>query len=307
MLRILTYHRVADFRTTPKLHPRIISATPENFARQMRHLAKHYCVISMEEVLNAIERKTRLPEKAVLITFDDGYIDFDEIAWPILQYYRLPVTLFVPTAYPDQPERMFWWDRLYRAMTFSRRAEWNSATLGALSLRTSEQRDHGLRLVQRHVKTLAHTEAMRLVDEVCQTLGEEHEAGKTVLSWEELRRLAKDGVTIGPHTQTHPILTRLSEDAARSEISGSLADLRRELGNVLPIFCYPDGGHNQKIVNLIRQNDCRLAFTTMRGFNHFGAIDPLRLHRNNVSRNSSLPIFRLRLLPLMSYLESWRD
>ncbi len=307
MLRILTYHRVADPRTTPKLHPRIISATPENFARQMRHLAKHYCVISMEEALHAFEKNARLPEKAVLITFDDGYLDFDEIAWPILQYYRLPATLFVPTAYPDQPQRMFWWDRLYRAITFSRRTEWNSATLGTLSLRTSEQRDHNLRLVQRHVKTLTHTEAMRLVDEVCQALGEEHEVEKTVLSWDDLRRLAKDGVTIGAHTQTHPILTRLSDDAAMSEISGSLADLRRELDNVLPIFCYPDGGHNQKIVNLIKQNGCRLAFTTLRGFNHLGTLDPLRLHRNNVSRNSSLPIFRLRLLPLMSYLESWRD
>jgi len=307
VLRILTYHRVADPKTTPRLHPRIISATPELFARQMRHLAKNYCVISMEEALNAVERKSAIPSGAVLITFDDAYVDFGEIAWPILQYYRLPVTLFVPTAYPDQPQRSFWWDRLYRAVIHTKRAEMNLDGLGVMSLRTHEHRTNCLRALQSHVKSLSHIEALNFVDAMCDQLGEELTVEKTVLNWEELRRLAREGVTIGAHTQTHPIMPRLTDEAAQQEISGSLDDLRRELGETLPIFCYPDGGHNEKIVIKLKQNDVKLAFTTRRGLNHLGETDPHRLRRNNITPRSTLPIFKLRLMHLMAYLESWRD
>lgn len=307
VLRVLTYHRVADPRTTPRLHPRIISATPELFARQMRHLAKNYCVISMEEALNAVERKSAIPSGAVLITFDDAYLDFGEIAWPILQYYRLPVTLFVPTAYPDQPQRSFWWDRLYRAVIDAPRSEMSFEGLGVMPLRTHEHRTNCLRALQSHVKSLAHVEALSFVDAICDQLDEELTVEKTVLSWQELRRLVKEGVTIGAHTQTHPIMPRLSDEAAQQEISGSLDDLRRELGETLPIFCYPDGGHNEKIVFKLKQNGVKVAFTTRRGLNHLGETDPYRLRRNNITPRSTLPIFKLRLMHLMAYLESWRD
>jgi len=307
VLRILTYHRVADAKTTPHLHPRIISARPELFARQMRHLAKNYCVISMEEVLDAWERKAALPAGAVLITFDDGYLDFGEVAWPILQYYRLPVTLFVPTAYPDQPQRAFWWDRLYRAISFTPRSEWNCQGVGAFSLQTPEQRTDSLRALQKYVKTLPHVDAMQFIDRVCDELGEDPSHEKTVLGWEELRQLSKQGVTIAAHTQTHPIMHRLTADAVQQEISGSLMDLQREIGDVLPVFCYPDGGHDDGVVGQLQKNGVKLAFTTLRGLNHLGNTDPLRLRRNNITPRSSLPIFKLRLLHLMAYLESWRD
>ena len=307
ILRILTYHRVADPKTTPRLHPRIISATPELFARQMRHLAKNYCVISMEEALHAVERKAAIPDGSVLITFDDGYLDFGEIAWPILQYYRLPVTLFVPTAYPDQPQRSFWWDRLYRAVMYAPQMEMSFDGLSVMSLRTHEHRTNCLRVLQSHVKSLSHVEALSFVDTVCDQLDEELAVEKTVLSWDELRRLVKEGVIVGAHTQTHSIMPRLTDEAVQREISGSLDDLHRELGNILPIFCYPDGGHNEKIVLNLKQNGVKLAFTTRRGLNHLGETDPHRLRRNNITPRSTLPIFKLRLMHLMAYLESWRD
>jgi peptidoglycan/xylan/chitin deacetylase (PgdA/CDA1 family) len=117
MLRVLTYHRVADPRDTPMLHPGLISATPTAFVQQMGYVARHYRVVSMAEVLQAVLKGTALPRRAVLLTFDDAYHDFGDIAWPILNRYRLPVTLFVATGYPNRPERAFWWDRLYHAMT----------------------------------------------------------------------------------------------------------------------------------------------------------------------------------------------
>src|SRR4030067_838660 len=98
VLRILTYHRIARREDFAFLNPRLISASPEMFYRQMRYLKRHYQVMS----------------------FDEGYVDFNIHAWPILKKFELPVTLFVPTGFPGRPERSFWWDRLYRAFKKAR-------------------------------------------------------------------------------------------------------------------------------------------------------------------------------------------
>src|SRR2546421_516354 len=103
VLRVLTYHRVDEPGARPKLNPGLISATPEVFDQEMSYLAANYHVVSMPELLQAYRTGTPLPPRAVLVTFDDAYCDFAEHAWPTLKRYRLPATLFVPTAYPDQP------------------------------------------------------------------------------------------------------------------------------------------------------------------------------------------------------------
>ena len=89
MLRILTYHRVADIGTCPRLNPRLVSATPVEFEKQMRHLARSYRVVSATDVLEAVEFGRPLPRRAVLVTFDDAYRDFAEIAWPIMRRHGL--------------------------------------------------------------------------------------------------------------------------------------------------------------------------------------------------------------------------
>jgi peptidoglycan/xylan/chitin deacetylase (PgdA/CDA1 family) len=306
MLRVLTYHRVAELKDSLTLNPRMISATPANFVRQMRYLAKNYHVISMAEVVHAAEKRVRLPRRAVLITFDDAYCDFGEIAWPVLKRFRLPATLFVPTAYPDQPDRSFWWDRLYRAFAYTSRAELKATSLGVLSLVNSETRRQSLRRLQNFVKTIAHAEAMVLVDEICAGLDERPIAQKSVLSWKELRQLAKEGVTICAHTRTHPIMTQLSSEEIRQEISGSRRDLQQEIGEILPIFCYPSGSHDDTVVNILKEEGFTVAFTTLDGHNDMRSADLLRLRRTNLTRRTSLPIFRLRLLRVGACLDTWR-
>src|SRR5207253_2705015 len=98
ILPVLTYHRVDHENAHPELYPGLISATPGVFNEQMSFLAANYRVVSMLEVLDAAGTGAALPPRSVLVTFDDAYRDFAEHARPILQRYRLPATLFVPTA-----------------------------------------------------------------------------------------------------------------------------------------------------------------------------------------------------------------
>ncbi len=306
MLRILAYHRVAELRDTPEVDSRSVSATPAVFARQMQHLARHYHVIGMPQFVNAIEKGAPLPKRAVLITFDDAYADFAEIAWPILKSFQLPATMFVPTAYPDHPERVFWWDKLYQAFNATTRTEMCGIPFGPLPLRSSEEKRRALRIVQDYARTVPEDEAVYLVDSVCAQLDERQIYSGNVLTWDQLRQLTTEGLTLGSHTRTHPIMTQLTPDRMREEVRASQGDLKREIGNALPIFCYPNGNHDETVVAILRDEGIRLAFTTLSGENKWQSLDPLRLRRVVITPRTSTAVFCVRLLRLGAYLDAWR-
>jgi peptidoglycan/xylan/chitin deacetylase (PgdA/CDA1 family) len=271
----------------------------------MRYLAGHFKVVSLNEVLETLKGGKRLPDRAVLITFDDAYCDFTDYAWPILKRHKLPVTMFVPTAYPDRPDRSLWWDRLHRAFSVPG-DELRSTPIGDLSLRTEEERRQSLRSLRNQLKTMPHKEAMAAVDEICDGLDAGPANRESILGWEELRRLASDGLILGAHTRTHPLLTQIPVEEARQEITGSCRDLETQIGDVLPIFCYPDGAYDEAAIGILKEEKCALAFTTVHGQNDLNVADPLRLQRTNITKRITLPLFRLHLSPVGGYIDRWR-
>lgn len=307
LLRVLTYHRVGKPDEFPYLDPRQVSATPEMFEQQMRFLAAHYQVVHMEQVAEAAANGTRLPRNAVAITFDDAYRDVQDYAWPILKRYKLPATVFVPTAYPDQPQRTFWWDRLYNAFFNSPLTELPSSPIGTLSLKTPQERLQNLKRLQNYLKSLSHNECMGVIDETCRYLNGKSRDRSAVMGWEALRRLAKEGLTPGGHTRTHPILTRIPLPEVRREVRGCLEDLKREIGEVLPVFAYPNGNHNEEILQIMKKEGYQLAFITRGGFNNLEVQNPLTLQRINITRRTDLRIFRLRLQRWFSYIDMKRS
>jgi peptidoglycan/xylan/chitin deacetylase (PgdA/CDA1 family) len=305
LLRVLTYHRVDEPEAHPELYPGLISATPTVFDVQMRHLAAHYHVLSLQQVLELCQTGSPFPSRAVLVTFDDAYQDFAQHAWPTMKRYRLPATLFVPTAYPDHPEHAFWWDRVHHAVNMTRRKGDLDTPLGPLAVGTLDQRRQAFKRLRDYIKRLPHTEAMPLVEQLCDRLGVPP-IRNTVLNWEALRRLAREGVTLGAHTRTHPLMNRVSLEEVRAEAEGSRADLEREIGSTAPIFAYPSGGFNAAVVRTLRDAGFALAFTTVPGINDMHRADRLRLRRINVGRRAPLPLFQARLLPWTIYFNRWR-
>lgn len=306
MIRILTYHRVGYAHETPWLNPRLISALPIAFQAQMRYLARHYRVVSLDDVLEALDSRKPLPERAVLITFDDAYFDFAQIAWPILKSLQLPATVFVPTAYPGAPERLFWWDRLYHAIASSHAARLEETPIGSIDLKPPAQRMRHLKRLQNHLKRLPHSQAMAEVDRLCERLNPPPPGGRGVLDWDELRQLARQGVRLASHTRTHPIMTRLPIAEIRNEIAGSQEDLQREIGYAPPAFSYPAGGHSQPVVALLKELGFKMALTTMDGLNELSRIDPMLLRRTNITPKTTPALFRLRLKRWMMAVDGWR-
>ena len=304
---MLTYHRVAPPDGSPRFDPGMTSATPETFAAQMRWLAGHYRVVGVEEVLRAIRGGGALPRRSALVTFDDAYHDFADHAWPVLRALGLPAVLFVPTAFPDEPRRPFWWDRLHHAVAMSSAAALALPGLPSLPLGGARERAAALRVLERRVKSLPHAEAMALVEQISARHPEEDGTdGPRTLSWEELRRLSGEGVALGAHTRNHPLLTRIAPADMEREIREAQADLRREIGATLPIFCYPGGGHDDTVVALLRRAGFEMACTTRDGHNDLATCDPLRLSRTNITRRTTLPVLRLRLERWFAWIDRLR-
>lgn len=304
-LRVLTYHRVATPDADADLNPRLISATPDVFEEQMRRLRRRHAVVPMAEVLDAVERGTALPRRAVLLTFDDAYADLADHAIPILETLKLPATLFVPTAFPDHPERSFRADRLHRAFSRSD-LKHISTPMGTLSLVSPDDRRASLRLVQDRLKRTPHAEAETLVARICEELGAAPCLRKSVLSWNQLRELARNGFAVAAHSRNHAILTRVPIAEVHREAAGAREDLLRELGLFLPVLCYPNGSHDDAVVAAVRDEGYRVAFTTRDGGNDLAVDDPLRLRRTSITRRTTGLILRLRMTPLGARFDSWR-
>jgi peptidoglycan/xylan/chitin deacetylase (PgdA/CDA1 family) len=301
---ILTYHRIA----TPggsELSPTLIDAYPPDFEAQMRFVAQHYSVISFWDVLRALRGDYELPRRALVITFDDGYRSFSDTAMPVLRRLGLPVTLFVPTAFIENPTRLFWWDAVYRALARTKLEEIDLPGLGHFSLRAEQERLATYERIVPIIEQREACEAERLVASLLDLCGVEPNHTPYLLGWDEVEVLAAEGVAVGPHTRQHPILSRVGPERAWAEIEGSWRDLKGHLrpsssAQPLPILCYPNGqphAVNGAAKEAARRAGLVGAVTMVAGLNVAGTTDPFIMHRYGSVAGESLPHFRLKLGP----------
>src|SRR3989338_1703757 len=103
---VLLYHRVCDLKNDPES----LAILPKRFEEQISYLKNNYTVLSLADFYNNLQKK-KIAKNAILITFDDGYLDNFSYAFPILKKHHIPAVIFV--ADPDE-EKEFWWDELAR-------------------------------------------------------------------------------------------------------------------------------------------------------------------------------------------------
>ena len=295
-LRILAYHRIdVDQRDSP-YYPGLISATPKQFAVQMDFLAAHYHVCSMDDVVAASKGETSLPNDSVLLTFDDATTDFASHAWPVLKSLGLAATLFVPTAFPDNPTLSFWWDALYRAVVRSPNGTILPFRACSVTLDHSRQRRMLFRRLKECLKNIPHNEAQHLLTVITTAGGVADPVSNNVLGWNALRQLDREGVTLAPHTHTHPMLNQLPTAEIRRELSTSCDVLKAETGHrILRTLAYPAGGVNEEVLAAMATEGFKLAFTTRRGVNDQSFLNPYRLRRISVGSRTSLGLLRIQL------------
>lgn len=306
-LYVLAYHRVGAPSVHDSLDPGLVNAWADPFAAQMDLLVRGYRPVDMEEVLRSVRSGTRLPRNAVLVTFDDGYRDFGELAFPILQERGIRPLLFVASGCVG--EDRFWWDQLYRLIMDPSRSE-ISSPFGLLPLDSPESRRELLARWLDYAREEPFETVRREISSLWDAVEAKPDSPPVTLNWDDLRRLDRLGVSVAPHSHSHPILSHLPLESARREIRLSRQRIEEEIGHVPPVFAYPDGKKRSVspgLGDILREEGFELAFTMIEGRARLDRDPPLMLPRIGTMRSWSLAEFHARLTPFYDrWKRSWR-
>ena len=298
-LTVLNYHRVDYPENRPWLDPSLISATPEQFEAQMQLLRREYSPVGLNDILDSLANKKVLPRRAVLVTVDDGYRDFQENIFPITSKYDIQPVLFVPTAYPAGKE--FWWDKLYWAIENQDKNEIETP-YGKFALATPAEREKTLKELRTKIKGGDFREGMSLVDALYAASKPKVKSDTAdTLNWDELRALVRKGAIVAAHTHHHPLLTRIPFEEACVEIHQSQEVIRREIGEMPPIFAFPDGQpafFSPELVAFLKKEKIKFAVTTIDKNAPLTPKNALFFPRVGVFKKLSLAAFAFRLTPL---------
>jgi peptidoglycan/xylan/chitin deacetylase (PgdA/CDA1 family) len=209
-LTVLAYHGVDD---------------PDRFARQLDHLARVSRPVSLDDLTAALAGGRPLPERAVLLTFDDGEHSLLEAGLPLLRERGLPAVAFVVAGLLDT-DQPFWWTEVEQ-LARAGGGHGPAAGPGAVAL-------------VRRLKSLPDGERLAVMAELRRTA-----PGAAVpvrqLRREELGLLESAGVAVGNHTLSHPILPRCGDGKVGHELGEAHRVLGEALGHPPSAFAYPNG------------------------------------------------------------------
>jgi peptidoglycan/xylan/chitin deacetylase (PgdA/CDA1 family)/SAM-dependent methyltransferase len=247
---VLLYHRIDDI---PDIHGLGVPAAV--FDAHLQWLRADCQVMPLDEMLRTPHE--HLPERAVALTFDDGYEDNLRVAAPLLQRHQVPAAFFLTSRWlEDRGE--YWWDTLERVLlvTPSTPAALDIDIAGAPVRLATANAEERLATHWRLHEWLVHAsleERDRAVDRLCAWGGRTGMRTRPMLADEVRQLAAMPGVTIGAHTVNHLALPD-QRSGRISELTGCQADLGRVTGQRIDMFAYPYGAIDRECAALVRQS-----------------------------------------------------
>ena len=277
---------------------------PQALRRTLAELRKRrYDLISIEELFRRLLENEPL-RRAVAFTIDDGYFDQGHIAGPIFAEFDCPATIFTVSDFIDG-KIWLWWDQMAYIFRHTRRPE-IVAHVGAEEFRFPLRSDADRMSYfpfSIEIQEAPHADRVACIQEMAQSAEVEIPACPPEkyrpLSWEEIRDLERKGLSFGPHTLTHPVLSTTTAEQSAREITQSWERLKTQVAHPVPVFCYPAGGpthFGEREVATIRTMGLAAAVTAERG-----NIDPGRFH-NGGGDNAAAGRYRIPRRPFTDEL-----
>ncbi|MCL5958559.1 MAG: polysaccharide deacetylase family protein [Chloroflexi bacterium] len=252
---VVYYHRVSP-RLPHATQPAFLTPISSDFfEEQVAFLARSYEMVPLDLLVQCIREGKPRPDRALAVTFDDGYRDNYEHAYPVLQKHRVPATIFLTAGIIDQGQ-VLWWDRIHRAVLNHK--EWPVAyqlpseiysdefrrRWDAYDPSSTEGRCRISEDLVKHLKKAPDEVRIAVVDDLPQRLGVdrgEATGEDALLTWSEIREMAGDGISLGAHTLTHPSLDRIDSRKLKQELEGSKLLIEERLKRPVNLFAYPGG------------------------------------------------------------------
>ncbi|MEA2292506.1 MAG: hypothetical protein QOE86_145 [Solirubrobacteraceae bacterium] len=294
---VLAYHRILEDGAETPLDPGVVSATRSVFAAQLGLIVRHLDVVGSDALADPAHR----PARRVMLTFDDGYRDNYEVAFPLLRAHGARATFFLATGFLDRPH-VPWWDELAWMVRSSPKETLEPGGWLPDSVALDGDRRRAIGQLTRVYKGLDSGRTEDFLAYCAEATGSgrcpDALARDLWVTWEMAAEMRDAGMEIGGHTVSHPVLARAGEDRQREEIEGCRRRLHDQLGIPMRSFAYPVGlrdcfGDTTK--RLMREAGVRHAFSLYGGYTPGRPADPYDVPRASIGRGTDPAAFRAKL------------
>jgi peptidoglycan/xylan/chitin deacetylase (PgdA/CDA1 family) len=293
-LLVLMYHRVL-----PPEHPDRATeqpgmyVSPATLGMHLAILKRHFPLVHLDDWVNSARAGKPVPPQACALTFDDGWRDNFEYAFPILYAHEAPATIYLLSDLVGSHYR-FWPNALATLLSDGSGGEAFSRWPEALKrevIAVIGSRSSPLPLLVGEIDAVitrckfaySDPELRAMLEKANGEAGARQDTAlRDLMNWDEIRQMAASGlIRFGSHTRTHMRLgTRVSRDTLRDEICESRSIIEHALGADVSSFCYPNGEFCSEAVDIVR-NAYTTAVTTNHGWNGT-QLDPHMIRRVGV-------------------------
>jgi peptidoglycan/xylan/chitin deacetylase (PgdA/CDA1 family) len=269
---ILGYHRVVeDFASASQTDMPSMLISRTMFERHIESIGRSFRFVSLDEIGAHVSSGRPFAHPVAAITFDDGYRDVYENAFPVLRQKGIPAAMFVVT---DLISRPLWQthDKLYylverafntwddpRSRLFELTSELGLPTGQIFRSRTAVT--SSMSAVSALLPVLPQADVIRLMNSLETHVGPDASEIALSLTWSMIHEMRRGGITIGSHTRSHVSLPTETAAAVTEELEGSKRVLEQALGERIDHFAYPGGQFNPHVVSALHKAGYRYAYT----------------------------------------------
>jgi peptidoglycan/xylan/chitin deacetylase (PgdA/CDA1 family) len=259
----------------------VYSASESQFRQQMIWLKKNTEILSEEKLLDIIRHGGTFSKPSSLVTFDDGYIDNYLIAYPILKQLEIPAIYFIPTQQISTRE-LGWWDVIAYIVKKSLKS---TICLNNEEVQIADQ-STAIKYIINRIKNEPYENTKYLLkhlSEACEvSIPDKDIQSNELMTWDQIREVSRGGIAIGSHTHSHRVLTTLSNESQREEISIAKTIIEHEIGNKIHSIAYPVGNYHhfsQVSQSIALECGYELGFSFNTGVNYGNKVIPFDIKR----------------------------
>lgn len=266
-LLILMYHRILPLDDERyRLEEPGMIVTPETFREHIQILSNYFHITNLSEWIKHKNSNHSLPEKSCAITFDDGWADNYEFAFPILNDANVPATIFLVSDMIGT-ENLFWPERLARiafSISNNQPSLWSKSIVDWLRTEPTSYKFSNLpptreQLAQliSNTKRLSDQQININLDKIEEEFALKINTKKpSLLNWRQVNEMIKSGIVeAGSHTCKHIRLSNQTpHETIVTEILNSKKTIENNTGQEVNCFCFPNGNYSREALNLVRDN-----------------------------------------------------
>lgn len=246
---ILMLHRVVEQRSLLEDN-RELEITPVFLEQTItKYRSAGFRFVSLDEVQQQVESQKNATQKFVCFTFDDGYADNYDIAYPVLKKYNCPFTIYVTTDFPDK-KALLWWYLLQNVLLEKEKLYLNGVEYDCSDM---DRKNQVFRDIRKKFFTFEADSTIKALEQLFNEnfCSMQYDVNKFVLNWEQIGNMAKDPLcTIAAHTVSHPSLPALSDEKIRKELLDGKMKIEDRIKKSVKHFAYPFGNWNNKVADL---------------------------------------------------------